>query len=104
MSGKSSSARSNPASPGPVRVPADKLAVSAMIVGVVAFLGGWLPVLGLILGTVGVILGLLAKRRSNRPELGLTALILSIMAVLANIVVDVIVIISIVTQANNLLV
>jgi hypothetical protein len=104
MSGKSSSARSNPVGPGPVRVPADKLAVSAMIVGVVAFLGGWLPVLGLILGTVGVILGLLAKRRSNRPELGLTALILSIMAVLANIVVDVIVIISIVTQANNLLV
>jgi hypothetical protein len=101
MSGKSS-ARSSPAGPGPVRVPADKLALSAMIVGVVAFLGGWLPVLGLILGTVGVILGLLAKRRSNRPELGLTALILSIMAVLANIVVDVIVIISIVTQANNL--
>ena len=102
MSGKSFPARSTPAGPGPVRVPADKLALSAMIVGVVAFLGGWLPVLGLILGTVGVILGLLAKRRSNRPELGLTALILSIMAVLTNIVVDVILIISIVTQANNL--
>ena len=104
MSGKSSPARPTPAVPGPVRVRADKLALSAMIVGVVAFLGGWLPVLGLILGTVGVILALTAKRRSNRPELGLTALILSIMAVLTNIVVDVIVIISIVTQANNLLV
>ncbi|WP_130177014.1 hypothetical protein [Cryobacterium sp. SO1] len=102
MSGKSSPARSTPTGPGPARVPADKLALSAMIVGVVAFLGGWLPVLGLILGTVGVVLGLLAKRNSNRPELGLTALILSIMAVLTNVVVDVIVIISIVTQANNL--
>ena len=95
-------ASSAPAASPPARVKADPLALSAMIVGIVAFLGGWLPVLGLILGAAGVILGLLAKRRSNRPELGLSALILSIMAVLTNIVVDVILIISIVTQANNL--
>ncbi|POH70687.1 MULTISPECIES: hypothetical protein [Cryobacterium] len=91
-----------PAASPPARVKADTLALSAMIVGVVAFLCGWMPVLGLIIGSVGVILGLLARRRSNRPELGLTALILSILAVLTNIVVDVIVVVLMVTQANNL--
>jgi len=105
MTGKPAPDRRSPATPAPARVPrvpADKLALSAMIVGIVAFLGGWLPVLGLILGAVGVILGLLAKRRSNRPELGLTGLILSFLAVLTNIVVDVIVIVLIVNQANGL--
>ncbi|TFC02437.1 hypothetical protein E3O42_08620 [Cryobacterium adonitolivorans] len=91
-----------PAAFPPARARADTLAVSAMIIGVVAFLGGWMPVLGLILGTTGVTLGLVARRRSNRPELGLTALILSILAVLTNIVVDVIVVVSMVTQVNNL--
>ena len=102
MSGRTAppaSADVRPARPRP-----DTLALSAMIVGVVAFLCGWMPVLGLILGSAGVILGLLARRRSNRPELGMTALILSILAVLTNIVVDVIVVVLMVTQANNLLV
>jgi hypothetical protein len=102
MSGRPPSPRSNPAGTPSARPRADALALSAVIVGVVAFLSGWLPVLGLILGSAGVILGLLARRRSNRPELGLTALILSILAVLTNIVVDVIVVVLIVTQANNL--
>ena len=84
------------------RPSADRLAVVAMVAGIVAFLCGVLPVLGLIVGTGGVILGLLARRRSNRPALGTTALVLSILAVLTNLVVDVIVIVSIVTQANNL--
>ena len=102
MPGKTPPHRPAPATVPPARVPADRLARSAMIVGVVAFLGGWLPVLGLILGIAGVILGILAKRRSNRPELGLAAVILSTLAVLTNVVIDVIVITSIVTQYNNL--
>jgi len=86
----------------PARVRADRLALAAVIVGILAFLCGVLPVLGLILGVAGVILGVLAKRRSNRPDLALTGLILSVVAVLTNLVVDVIVIVSIVTQVNNL--
>ena len=88
---------------------ADWLALAAMITGILAFLCGVLPVLGFILGVAGVFLGVagvflgvLARRRSNRPALGTTALVLSILAVLTNLVVDVIVIVSIVTQANNL--
>lgn len=102
MSRNPPSARPGPAiAPGP-KARADGLATAAIIVGILAFLTGVLPVLGLILGAVGVALGMLARRRSNRAELGLTALILSSVAVLTNIVVDVIVVISIVTQANNL--
>ncbi|MGY4859167.1 hypothetical protein [Cryobacterium sp. AP23] len=92
-----------PAPAGPAARPrADWLALAAMITGILAFLCGVLPVLGFILGVVGVFLGVLARRRSNRPALGTTALVLSILAVLTNLVVDVIVIVSIVTQANNL--
>lgn len=80
----------------------DRLGLAAVIVAVVAFLGGWLPVLGLILGAAGLILGVVAKRRSNRPGFGQTAVILSVLAILTNIVVDVIVVVSIVTQYNNL--
>jgi ABC-type Fe3+ transport system permease subunit len=99
MSGRTAA---RPPAGASARPRADRLALSAMIAGIVAFLCGVLPVLGLILGGVGVVLGVLAKRRSNRPELGLTALILSSLAVLTNLVVDVIVIVSIVNQANNL--
>jgi len=102
MTGKSPT-RATLASPAfPVHPLADQLSRWAMVAGIVAFLGGWLPVLGLILGVIGVVLGLLAKRRSNRPELGLTALILSILAVVTNIVIDVIIVISFVDQINNL--
>ena len=88
---------------GPAARPrADRLALAAMITGILAFLCGVLPVLGFILGVAGVFLGVLARRRSNRRALGTTALVLSILAVLTNLVVDVIVIVSIVTQANNL--
>jgi thiol:disulfide interchange protein len=94
------------ASPSPAgasaRPRADRLALAAIIGGILAFLCGVLPVLGLILGVAGVILGVLAKRRSNRPEIGLTGLILSTVAVVTNLVVDVIVVVSIVTQVNNL--
>jgi predicted PurR-regulated permease PerM len=90
-----------PAAPA-ARPGADWLALAAMITGILAFLCGVLPVLGFILGVAGVFLGVLARRHSNRPALGTTALVLSILAVLTNLVVDVIVIVSIVTQVNNL--
>jgi hypothetical protein len=93
--------------PDPALVPrdrprADALAIAALVTAVVAFLCGLLPVLGLILGAVGVVLGVLAKRRSSRPDFGLTALILSGVAIVANLVIDVIVVVSLVTEFNNL--
>jgi hypothetical protein len=101
MTGKSSAARVSVGA-AVARPPADGLGRTAMVVGVVAFLGGWLPVLGLILGVIGAVLAIVARRRSNRPELGLTALILSGVAIVTNIVIDIIVIVSIVQGANSL--
>jgi len=102
MTGKQPSARPVTVGQAPARARSDGLAVAAMTVGVIAFLGGWLPVLGLILGAVGAILAVLARRRSNRPEVALTALILSSLAIVTNIVIDIVVIVSIVQSANNL--
>jgi hypothetical protein len=99
MSGRTASP--SPAGASARRRP-DPLALAAIITALIAFLCGLLPVLGLILGVAGVILGLLAKRRSNRPDLGLTALILAGIAMLANLVIDVIVVVNLVTEFNNL--
>ena len=101
MSGKPASSRPAAALP-PRRVRADGLARAAVIVGIVAFAAGWAPVLGFVIGAVGVILSLSARRRSNRPELGTTGLILSLVAVATNIVIDIFVVVSLVGQINNL--
>jgi hypothetical protein len=86
----------------PSRPRADKLALSALWMGIVAFAGGWLPVLGLLLASVGIVLGILGLRRSNRRELVQIGLILSIVAALFNVVVDVIVVVTLLTQLEEL--
>ncbi|WP_146068114.1 hypothetical protein [Cryobacterium sp. M96] len=86
----------------PSRPTADRLAITALWMGIVAFAGGWLPVLGLLLAIVGSVLGIIARRRSNRRELAQIGLILSIVAALFNVVIDVIVVMSILTQLEEL--
>ena len=60
----------------PSRPTADRLAITALWMGIVAFAGGWLPILGLLLASVGIVLGIIALRRSNRRELAQIGLIL----------------------------
>lgn len=94
---------SPPPAPGAIgRSRADALGTSALIVGIIAFLCGWMPVLGLIVGAAGVVLSQFAKRRSNRRNLGRVALILSLCAVVVNIGINIYVIMSFVQAANNL--
>ncbi|TFC58047.1 hypothetical protein E3O62_11095 [Cryobacterium sp. TMT2-15-1] len=86
----------------PSRPPADRLAITALWMGIVAFVACWLPVLGLLLASVGIVLGIIALRRSNRRELAQIGLILSIVAALFNVVIDVIVVVSLLTQLEEL--
>jgi len=64
---------------------ASGLALAALIVGVVAFFCGLLPVFGAIVGLVAVVLGILALRKHQPKGLALTGLILGALATLASI-------------------
>ncbi|TFC31484.1 hypothetical protein E3O53_04745 [Cryobacterium sp. TMT2-18-3] len=86
----------------PSRPTADRLAITALWMGIVAFVACWLPVLGLLLASVGIVLGIIALRRSNRRELAQIGLILSIVAALFNVVIDVSVVVSLLTQLEEL--
>lgn len=64
---------------------ASGLAIAALIVGIIAFLIGLLPVVGAIVGAAGVTLGIIALVKKQSKGLAITALVLSGVAVLASI-------------------
>jgi len=65
------------------------VAIAALVVGIVAFLLGLVPVLGLLVAVTGIVLGIVALRRPGRG-LAITGIILSAVAVLANIAIIVV--------------
>jgi len=71
---------------------------AALIVGISAFVIGWIPVLGLLLGLTGIVLGILALRKPGGKAFGLTGLIGSSLAVLTNVAVTIVIVISLVSS------
>jgi hypothetical protein len=71
---------------------------AALIVGISAFVTGWIPVLGLLLGLTGIVLGILALRKPGGKAFGLTGLIGSALAVLTNVAVTGVIVISLVSS------
>lgn len=61
------------------------LAIAALVVGIVAFLLGLLPVAGIILGLAGLTLGIMALAKKQPKGLALTGTILAGLAVIASI-------------------
>jgi len=64
-----------PAPPAPAKKAAG-LALAALIVGIIAFILGWIPVFGALVGIVAVILGILALRKHQSKGKALTGVIL----------------------------
>ena len=60
------------------------IAVAALIVSIVAFLGGWIPFIGLLLGAVGIALGVIAIVKRQSKALAITSLVLSALAFLTS--------------------
>lgn len=71
------------------------LAIAALIVGIVAFLSGWVPVLGLLAGGVSVALGAIALAKKQSAGMAITGLILGGLAFLTSLVTTIIMIVSI---------
>ncbi|GEK85899.1 DUF4190 domain-containing protein [Microbacterium aerolatum] len=61
------------------------LAIAALIVGIFAFLLGWVPVIGFTLAVAGIVLGILAVRRPRGKAFGITAIVLSALGALAGL-------------------
>ncbi len=74
------------------------IALAALIVGIGAFVTGWIPIVGLLLGTTGIVLGIVAMRRPGGKSFGLTGLIGSALAVLTNVLVTIVIVISLVSS------
>lgn len=61
------------------------LALSALIVGIVAFLTGLLPVVGIVIGIAAIVLGILALARKQSKGMGVTGIILGSIAALVSV-------------------
>ncbi|WP_194420624.1 DUF4190 domain-containing protein [Microbacterium abyssi] len=62
------------------------LAIAALIVGIAAFLLGWVPIVGLIIAVAGIVLGILAVRQPRGRAFGITAIVLSGLGALTGLV------------------
>lgn len=63
------------------------LAITALIIGIVAFLIGWVPVFGAIVGAAAVIVGIIALARKQRKGMAITGLALGAVALLVSVAV-----------------
>lgn len=74
------------------------IVLAALVVGISAFVIGWIPILGLLLGVSGIILGILAMRRPDGRSFGLAGLVASSLAVLANLLVTIVIVVALVNS------
>lgn len=62
------------------------LAITALIIGIVAFFSGWVPIWGIIAGAAAVSLGAIALRKRQNKALAITGLALGGLAALTSII------------------
>ncbi|WDH78222.1 hypothetical protein PTQ19_11940 [Microbacterium esteraromaticum] len=65
------------------------LAITALIIGIVAFFIGWIPVLGLLLGVAATVLAILAITRIQSKAMSVVGLVLGVLAAATSLVVTV---------------
>ena len=75
--------------PPPYGVRPKGLAIAALVVGIVAFLSGLVPVFGLIAGAAAVVLGILALRRAQGKGMAITGLSLGAVAAVTSLFVTI---------------
>lgn len=74
-----------PPPPAAPTKPTGGLAIAALVISIIAFLTGLVPVLGMLLGAAAVALGILALRARQSKGMSITALILGGLAVLTSL-------------------
>lgn len=96
--------------PTPTPAPAgatNGLAIAAMVVGIVAFISGWIPFWGLLAGAAAVVLGVLALKKPTGKGMSITGIVTGGLAALTSLIFTVLFIITlaagsaIVNEAHN---
>lgn len=72
-----SPANTSPTQPTPVapQAPANGLAIAALVVGIVAFVSGWIPVWGILAGAAAVVLGILGLKKAGGKGMAIAGLV-----------------------------
>jgi len=87
-----------PAAPGHPQ-PTNGLGIAAMILGIIAFIFGWVPFFGFLAGATAVVLGIISLKKPGVKGMGIAGLITGGLAVLWSLFITVIFIIAIVAAA-----
>lgn len=72
------------------------LAIAAMVVGIVAFISGWLPFWGLLVGVAAIVLGFIALKKPTGKGMAITGIITGALAVLTSIIFTVLFVVTLV--------
>lgn len=87
-----------PAAPGHPQ-PTNGLGIAAMILGIIAFIFGWVPFFGFLAGATAVVLGIISLKKPGVKGMGIAGLITGGLAILWSLFITVIFIIAIVAAA-----
>ncbi|MDA4895460.1 DUF4190 domain-containing protein [Streptomyces sp. MS2A] len=90
-----------PAYGAPAPAPVGGMAITAIILGGLAFLLCWIPLIGLILSVVAVVLGIIAARRPGGRGLSITGIVLGALGFVVAAVVTGLVIVGWVVVASE---
>lgn len=93
-----------PATPGTAPVAPNAgpggLAIAALVLGILAFLSGWIAVLGLLLGIAAIVLGIMAMKKPAGKTFGIIGLIGGILGALTGLVMTVFFVIGLVAASS----
>src|SRR6478735_2332054 len=64
--------------------PSQGLAITSLVLGIIAFLSGWIPVWGIVVGVVAVILGIAALTKGQPKGMAIAGLITGALGTLAS--------------------
>lgn len=76
------------------------LAIAGMVVGIIAFVFGWVSFLGFCLGVTAIILSIIALKKKQSKGMSIAGIITGALAIVVNIIVSILFIISLVTVAT----
>lgn len=88
-----------PASTPPSSQKTNGLAIAALVIGILAFIGGFLPFWGFLLGATAVVLGIIALKKPGLKGLSITGIVTGGLAVLWNLIVTIIFVVALATGA-----
>lgn len=92
-----------PAVAKPATAPAGNgIAIAALVVGIVAFVTGWVPILGLLLGIAAVVLGVIGLKKAAGKGMSIAGLVTGAIGALTSLVFGIFWILAIVAAGSSI--